>query len=176
VNAGPSQPKWIASWLASGLIVAQIVLLFVLGGGDSTWIRTAGFALWFLAAVFGWVPIVQLRRRGGVAAGESYVKTTLLVDSGLYAIVRHPQFVAGPLMSVALALVTQHPAVIVIGFAAVLFWWVDFRTVDARNIDKFGDEYRQYMDRVPGWNFVAGTWRWVVRRIGARRQHADRLP
>jgi protein-S-isoprenylcysteine O-methyltransferase Ste14 len=96
------------------------------------------------------------------------VKTTKLVDSGLYAIVRHPQFVAWPLMSVAVALISQHPVVIVVGAAAFVFSSLDFRHVDARNVEKFGEEYRRYMDRVPGWNFVAGVWRWAIRKINTR--------
>ena len=39
----------------------------------------------------GLLPIITFRRKGGVAKGESYIKTTVLVDTGIYAIVRHPQ-------------------------------------------------------------------------------------
>ena len=163
------EPKWIASWIATGLVIGQFVLVIVLGGGEIAWLRYAGFALWALATVFGWVPIVQFKKRGGVAKGDSYIKTTRLVDTGLYAIVRHPQFVAWPLMSVAVAFVSQHRAVVVMGVAGFVLGCVDFRKVDARNIDKFGDDYREYMEHVPGWNFIAGTWRWVVRRTRASR-------
>jgi protein-S-isoprenylcysteine O-methyltransferase Ste14 len=158
------QPTWIASWLATGLVICQIVLLFVLGGGDAGWLRVAGFSLWAVAAVFGWLPIVHFKRHGGVAHGDSYVRTTRLVDTGLYAIVRHPQFVAWPMMAAAVAMVSQHPVVIGMGVVAFALACVDFRAVDARNIDKFGDAYREYMERVPGWNFVAGVWRRVRRR------------
>ncbi len=161
--------QWIASWIATGLVIGQILLLVLLGGGETAWLRYIGFAFWALAAVFGWVPIYQFKKQGGVARGESYIKTTRLVDTGLYAIVRHPQFVAWPLMSVAVALVSQHPVVVVMGAAAFVAACMDFRKVDARNVDKFGEEYRQYMERVPGWNFVAGLWRWVNRKIRPNR-------
>jgi protein-S-isoprenylcysteine O-methyltransferase Ste14 len=160
--------KWIASWIASFLVIGQIVLLIVLGAGEISWLRYVGFLLWALAAVFGWLPIYQFKKRGGVAEGDSYVKTTRLVDTGLYAIVRHPQFVAWPIMSVAVALVSQHPVVILMGAAAFVSSCLDFNKVEARNIDKFGEEYRRYMERVPGWNFVAGLWRWVSRKTAAR--------
>jgi protein-S-isoprenylcysteine O-methyltransferase Ste14 len=163
MEAEEKQPKWIASWLATGLVIGQIILLVVLGGGDVTWLRYAGFSLWAVAAVFGWLPIVQFKRHGGVARGDSYVKTTRLVDTGLYAIVRHPQYVAWPLMAVAVALVSQHPVVIAMGVVATGMACVDFRTVDALDVAKFGDDYREYMERVPGWNPVAGVWRWVRR-------------
>ena len=160
----PKQPKWIASWVATGLVVGQIVLLIVLGGGDIAWLRYVGFALWAIAAIFGWLPIIQFRKHGGVAPGNSYVKTTRLVDTGLYAIVRHPQFVAWPIMCIAVALVSQHPVVVGMGAVAFVLTCLDFRKVDQLNINKFGDEYREYMRRVPGWNLVAGLWRWARRR------------
>ena len=156
--------RWTASWIATGLTMLQIVLLIVLDAGDIVWLRYVGFALWALAAVFGWLPIFQFKRSGGVAKGDSYIKTTRLVDTGLYAIVRHPQFVAWPLMSVAVALVSQHMLVVAIGAVAFVLASLDFRKVDARNIEKFGEDYRAYMARVPGWNFVLGAWLWVRRR------------
>jgi protein-S-isoprenylcysteine O-methyltransferase Ste14 len=158
------KPKWIATWIATGLLIGQIVLLFVFGGGDIAWLCYVGFALWALAAVFGWVPIYLFRKHGGVTQGDSYIKTTHIVDTGLYAIVRHPQYVAWPLMAVAVALVSQHLVVIIMGAVAFVLSCVDFRTVDARCIEKFGDDYREYMERVPGWNFIAGLWRWIRRR------------
>lgn len=169
VSVVPRATKWIASWMATVLVIAQIILLFVLGDGELAWLRYAGFALWALAAVFGWVPTYQFKKRGGVAKGDSYVKTTRLVDTGLYAIIRHPQFVAWPLMNVAVALVSQHPAVIVIGPVAFVLACLDFRKVDALNIEKFGEEYRGYMERVPGWNFIAGLWCWMHRTTSAGR-------
>jgi protein-S-isoprenylcysteine O-methyltransferase Ste14 len=168
VRATLAEPRWTAAWVATGLIIAQIVLLVVLGGGQIGWLRALGWALWILAAIFGWWPIYEFKSRGGVARGDSYVMTTRLVDSGPYAIVRHPQFVAWPLMSVAVALISQQPVVIAMGAAALVLSSLDFRREDTRNLEKFGEEYRKYMERVPGWNFVAGVWRWAVRRLSTR--------
>jgi protein-S-isoprenylcysteine O-methyltransferase Ste14 len=161
-----AQPTWIFSWIATGLVIGEIVLLILLGAGDLRWLRYLGYGLWLLAAVFGWLPIYHFRTHGGVARGDSYIKTTKVVDTGLYAIVRHPQFVAWPLMAAAVALVSQDLVVIVMGAAAFVLASLDFRWVDARNVDKFGDEYLRYMERVPGWNFIAGLWRWIRRRAG----------
>jgi len=163
-------PGWIAAWIATGLVISQIVLLILLGAGDLAWLRYVGFAVWALAAVFGWVPIYQFRKSGGVARGDSYVKTTRLVDTGLYAIVRHPQFVAWPLMCVAVALVSQHPVVIGLGAAGFVLSCVGFRAADEQGIEQFGDDYRAYMEQVPGWNFIAGWWRWTRRRAGSARR------
>lgn len=50
------------------------------------------------------------------------------------------------------------------GAAAIVLACVDFRKVDDLDLAKFGDPYRAYMERVPGWNFVAGFWRRLRRR------------
>jgi len=162
------EPKWVAAWVATGFLIAQFVLTLVLDGGEIDWLRYAGFVLWAHAVVLGWVPIVQFKKAGGIARGDSYMETTRVVDTGLYAIVRHPQFLAWPLMAVALALVSQHLVVIALGAAAIALSIGDFRKADARNIEKFGEQYRDYMERVPGWNLPAGLWRRMRSRKRAR--------
>lgn len=160
---GSGSRKWVASWIATALTIGQLILLFVFGSGDIAWLRYAGFVLWAVSAVFGWLPIIQFKRQGGVAKGDSYMKTTRLVDTGLYGIVRHPQFIAWPILAVAVSLVSQHPVVIVMGAGVIAMSALDFRAVDQLDIEKFGDEYREYMERVPGWNPVAGLWRRIRR-------------
>jgi protein-S-isoprenylcysteine O-methyltransferase Ste14 len=88
--------------------VAQIIFPFVLYNQDGVdWVRNLGWIVLAVSGVLGWLPIYTLRRKGGVAKGESYVQTTELVDSGIYGIVRHPQYLAGVLMNLALALIAQ---------------------------------------------------------------------
>lgn len=163
--------QWTEYWassLGSAFIVAQFVLWIIRGSGDLRWLVYVGIALWCVGVVFAWVPIFQLKRRGGVARGESYVKTTVLVDTGIYGIVRHPQFLSWPMFSVALMLMAQQWIVVVLGAASLGLCWLDFRKVDSIDVEKFGDAYRDYMQRVPGWNPVAGLWRWVRRRRARR--------
>jgi protein-S-isoprenylcysteine O-methyltransferase Ste14 len=121
--------------------------------------------LWCVGVAFAWVPIFQFKRQGGVAKGESYVKTTVLVDTGLYAIVRHPQFVSWPMFSIAVALIVQRWPVAALAAASIVLFCLDFRKMDASDTDKFGDAYREYMERVPGWNPIAGVWRWMRRKM-----------
>lgn len=102
-----------------------------------------------------------------VAKGKSHIKTTMLVDTGIYAIIRHPQFISWPTFSAALMLIVQQWLVVALGAASIVLFCKDFREVDSSEIEKFGDEYRDYMERVPGWNPVAGVWRWIRRESGS---------
>lgn len=147
------------------LTIAQIALVFLVRGPDIAALRWAGILAWWGSAIFGWLPILILRRKGGVPGGRSYVHTTTLVESGLYAIVRHPQMgTAWLLMCLGLMLITQHWASIALGIPAMALAYVDLLKADRRLIAKFGDAYRRYMDRVPRVDFVAGAIRLMRRR------------
>jgi protein-S-isoprenylcysteine O-methyltransferase Ste14 len=75
------------------------------------------------------------------------------VDSGLYAIVCHPQYVAGVLLNLSLMLLCQHWLVITLGLISMALIYLDIQDADKDGIDKFGDEYRNYIQRVPRANF-----------------------
>ena len=114
--------------------------------------------------LFGIAPIFILRSRGGVAKGQSYVKTTKLVDSSLYAIVRHPQYLAGMLFNLAMMLLAQHWVVILIGAVSMALFYIDTQAADQEGIQKFGEAYRDYMQRVPKANFILGILRVIQKR------------
>jgi protein-S-isoprenylcysteine O-methyltransferase Ste14 len=126
-------------------------------------VMVLGWAVWVLSLVFGWMPIFVLKRKGGVKKGKSYVDTSVLVDSGLYSIVRHPQYTAGILWSLALILISQNGLVTALGFMAVLLMYVDILKADKHEIEKFGEEYKRYMKRVPRTNFILGIFRLLKR-------------
>jgi protein-S-isoprenylcysteine O-methyltransferase Ste14 len=152
--------------VASILIIAQYILaffVFKLPGIKA--LQWAGWIIWVLSVIFGIGPIFILRRKGGVGNGKSYVETTRLVDSSLYAVIRHPQYLSGILFSLALMLLAQHWLVILLGAISTILIYLDIQVADQEGIEKFGEAYRQYMQRVPQVNFLLG----VVRLIQAKR-------
>jgi protein-S-isoprenylcysteine O-methyltransferase Ste14 len=153
------------SLVASILFVTQYFLAFFVyklpGLPALQWV---GWGIWLISVIFGIAPIFILRSRGGVAKGQSYVKTTQLVDSGIYAIVRHPQYLAGMLFSIAMMLLAQHWVVILIGIASTTLFYIDTRPADQEGIEKFGEAYREYMQRVPQLNFLLGILRIIQQR------------
>jgi len=151
--------------VASVLIVAQYILaFFVFKLSDVKVLLWLGWGIWLLSIYFGFAPIFILRQKGGVAKGQSYVKTTRMVDTNLYAIVRHPQYVAGMLFSLALMLLSPHWPVIALGLVSITLIYLDIRGADQEGINKFGDEYRTYMQRVPRANFLLGIILWLKQR------------
>jgi protein-S-isoprenylcysteine O-methyltransferase Ste14 len=142
---------------AVGQIIAAV--LFYDPTASAAVINT-GWGVMMVSAIFGWLPIVTFRRKGKVE-GRGYIHTTKLVDSGVYSIVRHPQYLAGILLNIALVLITQHWLVAVLGLIAIIVNYLDTFTEEENCIEKFGDAYRQYMDKVPRLNFILG----IIRKI-----------
>jgi protein-S-isoprenylcysteine O-methyltransferase Ste14 len=120
----------------------------------------------FSGLVFGWLPVIEFRRKGGVGKGESYVHTTRLVDTGIYSVVRHPQYVTFVMWAIAGMLLFQHWIVILLGVPIFPLTHVDLMKADKDAIEKFGDDYRAYMKKVPRANFLLG----ILRFIRGRRQ------
>ena len=162
------------AWAVTGLgIVAQFVLGFFLwydwAGLDV--LTYIGWAIWVPSFALGWLPILVLRRKAGVRKGESYVQTYVLVESGLYRVVRHPQYLSMILFALALMFISQHWAVAVIGIAVIASVYLVMWNEDKRLVEKFGDSYVRYMQAVPRANFVVGLVRLARRR--ARQDSAE---
>jgi len=157
---------WAPSTIGGVLTVAQIVLLFFVQRDISGALRVLGYVAWGLSFIFGWLPIVTFRKKGGVAEGEAYIKTTRLVDTGIYAIVRHPQGgTAWLLICLSCILLSQHEWVLALALVTGAIAYLDTYQLDKRCIAKFGDPYREYMARVPRVNPIAGLIR-LARRGG----------
>ena len=157
------RPHFLA-WIWTVLLLLQMGLaFFAFSEPRLPGLRVVGWATWTLGTVFAVLPILTLRTRGRVPKGKSYMETTALVDTGIYAIVRHPQGgTAGILLNLALALIGQHWLLVVLAVVGMILIYMDTFKADEACIEKFGEEYVRYMQRVPRVNFVAGLLRLLV--------------
>lgn len=164
-NEGYSWKRDPLFWAYSILMFMPIMLVFV-------FYNYYGLDLLVLA---GWVILVfsvfiifmaggEFRRKGGAPEGESIVHTTVLVDSGVYAVVRHPQYLGFLLFVLALVLMSQHWASVVSGALGSALFYRDVLREEQMSVDKLGDDYRRYMERVPRMNPLVGILRLLQRR------------
>ena len=146
-------------------IIAGIYLL-----SDVSQIRSLAFigaALYVLSGiVFGMLPVMELRRKGGVDKGKSYIHTTKLVDTGIYSVVRHPQYVTFIMWAIAGMLLFQHWIIILLGVPIIPLTYIDLIGADKDAIEKFGDDYKAYMKKVPRANFLLG----IIRHLRHRKK------
>jgi protein-S-isoprenylcysteine O-methyltransferase Ste14 len=149
--------------LVTVLFISQIILGIILMSDVSQIevLAYAGVGLYVLSGlVFGWLPVIEFRKRGRVESGKSYIHTTQLVDTGIFSIVRHPQYVTFMLWAIAGMLLFQHCTVVLLGIPVLPLTYIDLIRADKDAIEKFGDEYKAYMRRVPRANFLLG----IIRR------------
>lgn len=139
------------------LMALQIIFFIIFFNyGKILVLRYVGAFVWILSAILGWLPIYTFRKKGKVLKGKSYISTTKLVDSGIYSIIRHPQYLAGILLSLAFIFISQHWVVLILGILIILILYNDMFRADKRNIKKFGKPYVKYMKKVPRANFILG--------------------
>jgi protein-S-isoprenylcysteine O-methyltransferase Ste14 len=153
-------PPYLLTSIATVLTVAQVVLAFLRHGGSGEAAQWAGWICVWVSGILGILPIIALHRKGGVPKGQSYVKTTRLVDSGIYAVVRHPQGgTAWLLINMGIMLIAWHWTSTVLGLASMALAYADTFKADQYCIGKLGDEYRHYMRKVPRVNLLLGIIR-----------------
>ncbi len=147
---------------ASVLLVATWVLYFLLWHDPLIgWLAYTGWAILAVGLMLIVLAMATLRSKGRPGKGESFTQTTAIVDSGVYAIVRHPLYLGWLLMYVAVMLFSQHWLVVLMGLLGIVCMHLIYRDEDRHLIEKFGDGYREYMQAVPALNIVLG----VIRRL-----------
>ena len=146
------------------LMVSQIVLAFFFQKDYLPVAKNIGWGFIFFSAIFGILPIITFRMKGRIKKGRSYIHTTKVVTSGIYSILRHPQYMAGILINIGIILISQHWLIIIIGVVALVLSYFDALRADQNLIEKFGKEYSDYIKIVPRLNFIAGIIR-LIKRI-----------
>ena len=127
----------------------------------------AGWVVWAFGMVLIMAPIIMFPRRGGVQKGKSFVNTTRLVDTGIYGIVRHPQYTGG-IFAIFITTLLWYPHWLfaVLGIFGMAVIYMSCREEDQRLIQQFGDDYIHYMQKVPGMNFLLG----IIRLLRLRKR------
>jgi len=148
--------------------VNPLVLTGLLEPGFYLPLFVLGWIVWAVGMALVMAPIVMFPRRGGVPKGRSFVYTTRLVDTGVYAIIRHPQYLGGILaIFVATPLFYPHWLFVVLGIPGVVILYWSTIVEEKQLIERFGDDYSFYMRRVPRMKLILGIirfWRNSGRR------------
>jgi len=119
---------------------------------DVGWIIFGVGAFLYVLSVF------TLRRKG----------VSSIVESGIYDIVRHPMYLGAMVMFFSHIFLGQNWIVAIGTIVAIVCCYLIILSGDQRNIEKFGDDYKRYMQKVPRMNFALGVIR-LLRRRNKRR-------
>jgi len=152
-------------WAYSILMFLPIILVFVFYNYYRLdFLVYAGWALLVFSVVLIFLAGGEFRKKGGVPKGKSIVHTTVVVDSGIYAIVRHPQYLGFILFVFALVLMSQHWLSVFSGIMGSILFYRDVLREEQISIEKFGDDYKRYIQRVPRMNLIVGVIRLLRRK------------
>ena len=146
------------------LFISQIVVgIYLLSEVSQIEILAyAGVGLYaFSGMILGLLPVFEFRKKGGVQKGQSYIHTTKLVDTGIYSVVRHPQYATFIMWAISGMLLFQHWIVILLGVPVIPLTYIDLIRADKACVERFGDDYKAYMKKVPRANFLLG----IIRRF-----------
>jgi protein-S-isoprenylcysteine O-methyltransferase Ste14 len=115
--------------------------------------------------LFIWANLTH-KVRGGIKRAD---ETIIFYREGLYQFVRHPQnlfsvtwFIFFP---VILSQYLHFTILTVFAIALMIVYIVIASHLEEKeNIEKWGDEYRQYLREVPRFNILLGVWRHIRRK------------
>ena len=166
IFGGPQSP---VDALTGFLVLAQLIggPLYGLLFGPYLSLIIPFYVGWLVSVaslLFFFSPFLYFKTRGNPTEGKGIMDTTMIVESGTYGIVRHPQYLGSVLAICASMLISQHWLFVLL--STPILWimpkWIQKEEVNL--ISKFGDNYKRYMEKVPRMNFVVGIRRLLQRR------------
>jgi protein-S-isoprenylcysteine O-methyltransferase Ste14 len=158
----PKFGKWTSVWgVVTILLIVETVFFFAIYFFYRNLLLEEfsylGWILLLLSVYFAIVPVYSFRKKAGVSKGKSYIHTKVIVDIGVFSVVRHPQYLSMLLVALGLILIVQHWLIFIFSVVSI--------KQDKILVRKFGDDYKQYMQKVPRTNFLLGMLRLVKREI-----------
>jgi protein-S-isoprenylcysteine O-methyltransferase Ste14 len=151
-------------WVAAAFSVAVLVIQFFLERGANPYFRAAGIICLLLSPIFIFPPFLLLARYGEPPRGKPYFCTTAVVDRGVYAVVRHPQYLGYVLLTLGFAALCQHALISILAVSSAGAFYVQSLQEEAFVRKQPGRDYSEYMRRVPRFNLLAGVFRYLVSR------------
>jgi protein-S-isoprenylcysteine O-methyltransferase Ste14/NAD-dependent dihydropyrimidine dehydrogenase PreA subunit len=168
----PSSGQGPTGWLFS--LAAYLLFLQAIGGiiygvlfGPSLGLQTLFYVGWVIlpvALLFFFSITIYFKREGKPGEGKGLMDTTVLVDSGTYAIVRHPMALGSILLMSASILISQHWLAAIVGVPIIVWTYLEEVKAEKGLMVKFGDDYKRYMQKVPRMNFILGIIRLLRRK------------
>ena len=108
-----------------------------------------GWMVFGIGALFYIMSVLTLRRKG----------VDKIIDTGIYSIVRHPMYLGAMMMFFSHVLLGQNLIATIGSAVAIVCCYMIILSGDQRNIEKFGDDYKWYMQKVPRINLLLGIIR-----------------
>ena len=137
-----SQPPQRFMWAASACVAVLLILHLIGGRGELVLLRRVGAVVLLLSAPLMLIPLFLVKAGG----------TDRIVDQGLYAAVRHPQYLGYMGLAWGFSLLAQRELTYALALAATVLFVLQSLAEERWMIFRLGDSYRDYCRRVPRFN------------------------
>jgi protein-S-isoprenylcysteine O-methyltransferase Ste14 len=111
------------------------------------WLRAAGVTMQLCGAMFVVLAFHNLRTRGKPT--DAWEHTTAVVESSVYARIRHPMYAGTGIWAAGIAMARPSAGSVLLAAACVVLTLCAALAEDSYNLKKFGEPYAEYMRRVP---------------------------
>jgi len=157
----PKFGKWTSIW---GIVTILLIIESIIFVGILLFFRNIiieyldylGWGLLILSIYFALAPVYVFKKKANVPEGKSYIHTKVIVDTGVFSIVRHPQYLSMLLVEIGLVLIVQHWLILILSIICIIFTYYGILIQDKILVRKFKDDYVKYMKKVPRTNFLWG--------------------
>jgi len=130
--------------LVLGIVLIPAFIIFF-NHGENIVLKTLGIILLIFACFLMWLQIYAFKKQ-----------REDLITTGIYSLVRHPQYLAGMLLGLSFIMITQHWLVLTLGIPFMAIFYIAGWDEDKFCVKKFGKEYEDYIKKVPRFNLILG--------------------
>ena len=163
----PKFGKWTSVW---GIVTILLIIETIIFAGIFLFYRNLiieyldylGWILLVLSIYFALAPVYIFKKKADVPKGKSYIHTKVIVDDGVFGIVRHPQYLSMLLVEIGLVLIVQHWLILILSIICIILTYYGILKQDRILVRKFKDDYVIYMKKVPRTNFILGIMKQLV--------------
>ena len=150
----------LAPELCGILFMLQIlVFMFYYDFSGVVILRWIGWILLIVAFLLFTLSKSALKQHGAPEENKSWVFTTVLVQQGIYGVVRHPFSMGWIIMTIGLAFVSQYWLSILCMIVQLPLIALGIVSEEKMNVEKFETEYIDYQKSVPMVNLFKGLFR-----------------
>jgi protein-S-isoprenylcysteine O-methyltransferase Ste14 len=147
----------LCAWIAAVVTVSLLIVTQILPQGSDPCLRGIGVFVLLLASVFIFAPFYWLTKYGRADNDQSYMQANIVVDQGLYAITRHPQYLGYIFLTCGFTLLSQHWVTFLLAVIVTVSFYVQAVREEVYCLAQFGEPYARYQRRVPRFNIVVGV-------------------
>jgi protein-S-isoprenylcysteine O-methyltransferase Ste14 len=153
---------WIAAFML--LVIAWIVSWYLTRPNAIRAFWYVGWVAWIAGAILIILPLLMIYGGSRTKEGKGWFDAVTIVDRGIYSVVRHPLYLGWLLMYVVVIFFGQHWITSFMGIAGMVCVYLISLQEERRLIERLGEDYMLYIQKVPRMNIILGIIRALRRR------------